>query len=199
MENNLQDIVSLEFRLGVTNLNLKKARLEKGLLQKDVAKKLGISNCSYGQYENCRSMPNKERAKKIARILGKPVSYLFPEWFEIFTKKWKDTEKKKTVELNHESLDCKEVQMLETGEDLEREADRSIIKDVVKNCVKDLSPREQKILEMRFGLLDGVAQTLEEVGREFDVTRDRIRQIEAKALEKLQGHEDITKLKSYII
>jgi len=72
-----------------------------------------------------------------------------------------------------------------------------LLKDYVKNVIVQLSPREQKILEMRFGLEDGVAHTLEEVGREFDVTRERIRQIEAKALEKIQKHEGIGKLRDY--
>jgi RNA polymerase primary sigma factor len=63
--------------------------------------------------------------------------------------------------------------------------------------VKDLSPREQKILEMRFGLADGVTHTLEEVGKEFDVTRERIRQIEAKSLERIKAHSLIEKLRDY--
>ncbi len=63
--------------------------------------------------------------------------------------------------------------------------------------MRDLTPREQKILEMRFGLVDGVSHTLEEVGREFDVTRERIRQIEAKALEKIQQKDIIQKLRDY--
>lgn len=57
----------------------------------------------------------------------------------------------------------------------------------IKEVMTVLSPREQKILEMRFGIIDGVTHTLEETGQEFDVTRERIRQIEAKALEKIQG------------
>ncbi len=72
-----------------------------------------------------------------------------------------------------------------------------LLRDYVKEVIIQLSPREQKILEMRFGLEDGVAHTLEEVGREFDVTRERIRQIEAKALEKIQKHEGISKLRDY--
>ena len=60
-----------------------------------------------------------------------------------------------------------------------------------------MSPREQKILAMRFGLTDGVTHTLEEVGEEFSVTRERIRQIEAKALEKTREHEGLKKLKGY--
>jgi len=79
----------------------------------------------------------------------------------------------------------------------DRSAALQLLKDYVKEVITQLSPREQKILEMRFGLEDGVAHTLEEVGREFDVTRERIRQIEAKALEKIQKHEGIKKLKDY--
>ena len=79
----------------------------------------------------------------------------------------------------------------------DRVAGLQILRDYVKDAIKDLSPREQKILEMRFGLSDGVTHTLEEVGQEFDVTRERIRQIEAKALEKIQHMDIIGKLKDY--
>jgi len=79
----------------------------------------------------------------------------------------------------------------------DRVAGLQILRDYVKEAIKDLSPREQKILEMRFGLTDGVTHTLEEVGQEFDVTRERIRQIEAKALEKIQHMDIIGKLKDY--
>src|SRR3989338_2934810 len=76
-------------------------------------------------------------------------------------------------------------------------AGRELLKDYIREAMKDLSPREQKILEMRFGLTDGVTHTLEEVGKEFDVTRERIRQIEAKSLEKISEHRDMLKLKDY--
>jgi len=79
----------------------------------------------------------------------------------------------------------------------DRAAALQLLKDYVSTVIQDLSPREQKILEMRFGLTDGVAHTLEEVGKEFDVTRERIRQIEAKALEKIQSHDGIAKLRDY--
>ncbi|MCX6781237.1 MAG: sigma-70 family RNA polymerase sigma factor, partial [Candidatus Magasanikbacteria bacterium] len=72
-----------------------------------------------------------------------------------------------------------------------------LLRDYVRSSIKDLQPREQKILEMRFGLIDGVSHTLEEVGKEFDVTRERIRQIEAKALEKIQNMPEIDKLRDY--
>jgi RNA polymerase primary sigma factor len=76
-------------------------------------------------------------------------------------------------------------------------AGRQILKEYVQDVLKDLDPREQKILKMRFGLEDGVTHTLEEVGKEFGVTRERIRQIEAKALERIKDHQNISKLRDY--
>ncbi|MFH1078213.1 MAG: sigma-70 family RNA polymerase sigma factor [Patescibacteria group bacterium] len=79
----------------------------------------------------------------------------------------------------------------------DRAAALQLLKDYVADIIRDLSPREQKILEMRFGLVDGVSHTLEEVGKEFDVMRERIRQIEAKAMEKIQQHPMVRKLIDY--
>ncbi len=79
----------------------------------------------------------------------------------------------------------------------DRAAALELLRNYVEEVIKDLTPREQKILEMRFGLKDGVSHTLEEVGQEFDVTRERIRQIEAKALEKIEKHDLVDKLKDY--
>lgn len=79
----------------------------------------------------------------------------------------------------------------------DRAASLQLLKDHVYDIIKDLPPREQKILEMRFGLIDGVSHTLEEVGQEFGVTRERIRQIEAKALDKIQQHIGMRKLRDY--
>ena len=72
-----------------------------------------------------------------------------------------------------------------------------LLKDYIKVAIQDLSPREKKILEMRFGLDDGVTHTLEEVGKEFGVTRERIRQIESKALDKIKDFDVIKKLRDY--
>ncbi|MDP3792345.1 MAG: sigma-70 family RNA polymerase sigma factor [bacterium] len=74
---------------------------------------------------------------------------------------------------------------------------RTILKTHIQEIISDLTPREQKILDMRFGLSDGVTHTLEEVGKVFSVTRERIRQIEAKALEKIRQHHKVDKLKGY--
>jgi RNA polymerase primary sigma factor len=79
----------------------------------------------------------------------------------------------------------------------DQEVSRRILTDQVKMILNDLSPKERKILEMRHGLVNGVTHTLEEVGKEFGVTRERIRQIEAKAHEKIRQHPGSDKLQGY--
>ena len=79
----------------------------------------------------------------------------------------------------------------------EQEASRRIIGDQVREILNDLPEKERKILELRHGLVDGVTHTLEEVGKEFGVTRERIRQIEAKAHEKIRQHDKINRLRNY--
>lgn len=76
------------------------------------------------------------------------------------------------------------------------EAHRNIIKENIADLLQYLSAREQKIIKMRFGLEDGIPHTLEEVGKEFNVTRERIRQIEGKVLEKLRDHPMAIKIES---
>ncbi|MEA3344529.1 MAG: sigma-70 family RNA polymerase sigma factor [Patescibacteria group bacterium] len=77
------------------------------------------------------------------------------------------------------------------------QAARSLLKERLREILVDLTDREQKILSMRFGLDDGITYTLEEVGQMFGVTRERIRQIEAKSLEKIRVHDKLEKLKGY--
>ncbi|MDZ4231408.1 MAG: sigma-70 family RNA polymerase sigma factor, partial [Patescibacteria group bacterium] len=74
---------------------------------------------------------------------------------------------------------------------------QELLKDQIRDIIEDLTERERKILEMRFGLEDGVTHTLEEVGKVFNVTRERIRQIEAKALEKIRLHDESKRLADY--
>jgi RNA polymerase primary sigma factor len=79
----------------------------------------------------------------------------------------------------------------------DQQAARRLLRDQIGEILVDLTLREQKILEMRFGLADGNQHTLEEVGVEFGVTRERIRQIESKALEKIRQHYKLKKLEGY--
>ena len=74
----------------------------------------------------------------------------------------------------------------------------TLLKEQLEEVLGTLTEREQKVLTLRFGLEDGRARTLEEVGKEFNVTRERIRQIEAKALRKLRHPSRSRKLKDYL-
>lgn len=78
-----------------------------------------------------------------------------------------------------------------------KEASRRLLKDHLDEAMKYLTDRENKILDMRFGLTDGVTHTLEEVGQRFNVTRERIRQIEAKSLEKIRERAGLKKFQGY--
>ncbi|HSW77195.1 MAG TPA: RNA polymerase sigma factor RpoD [Candidatus Chromulinivoraceae bacterium] len=86
----------------------------------------------------------------------------------------------------------------EDGATPEESATSQLLKEQVQAVLSTLSEREQKIVKMRFGLENGKSHTLEEVGQEFAVTRERIRQIEAKALAKLRKHKDAKKLHEYL-
>ena len=86
----------------------------------------------------------------------------------------------------------------EDGATPEESAASQLLKEQVQSVLSTLSEREQKIIKMRFGLENGKSHTLEEVGQEFAVTRERIRQIEAKALAKLRKHKDAKKLYEYL-
>jgi len=79
----------------------------------------------------------------------------------------------------------------------DQDSSRRILRDQIDEIMNDLTVKERRILEMRHGLQDGVMRTLEEVGKEFGVTRERIRQIEAKAHEKIRQHEKAKKLQGY--
>jgi RNA polymerase primary sigma factor len=73
----------------------------------------------------------------------------------------------------------------------------SLLKDNLDDVLSTLTDRERKVLELRFGLADGSACTLDEVGRRLNVTRERIRQIEAKGLQKLRRHKRVLQLQSF--
>lgn len=79
----------------------------------------------------------------------------------------------------------------------DQEVSRRIVGDQVKDLLDTLPEKEREILELRYGMVDGITHTLEEVGKKFGVTRERIRQIEAKALEKLRNNEKVERLRSY--
>ena len=79
----------------------------------------------------------------------------------------------------------------------EKMVSKDILRDQVQGILRDLSPRERQVIEMRHGLEDGIQHTLEQIGDALGVTRERVRQIESRALEKLRTHTEVKKLESY--
>jgi RNA polymerase primary sigma factor len=79
----------------------------------------------------------------------------------------------------------------------DQDASKRILQDQVREILNDLNEKEREILMLRNGMTDGVQHTLEEVGKMFGVTRERIRQIEAKAHEKIRQHDKANRLKGY--
>ncbi len=79
----------------------------------------------------------------------------------------------------------------------DEQANYALLKEQIRDILVDLTEREQKILSMRFGLEDNITHTLEEVGKDFGVTRERIRQIEAKAIEQIRKHRKVKHLEGY--
>ena len=77
-------------------------------------------------------------------------------------------------------------------------ADRAMVAQQINQALKSLTPREEKVIRLRFGLDDGRPRTLEEVGRDFGVTRERVRQIEAKAIRKLHSRKCLALLNGLI-
>jgi len=78
------------------------------------------------------------------------------------------------------------------------EAGRQLLRRELMSVLKSLTPREERVITLRFGLDDGRPRTLEELGKEFNVTRERIRQIEAKALRKLRHPSRAKRLRDYL-
>lgn len=177
---------------------LREQRLAQGLTQEEVAKRLGIGKASYGQIENLRKFPTEYQMEKLCEFFGAPREELFPEWAKmIFIDDRREVIKE--IEVDRVMLGSPEILQLVAPDSPEEDYEKENLKQVMLGVLDTLNPREKKVLEIRFGLKNDAPKTLEESAKEFGVTRERIRQIEAKALRKLRHTCRSRKLKSFII
>lgn len=189
------------------NARLIDARKAKRWTQKDLSQLTSISTSYLGHIETLRAIPSQQMMDEICSALGLSEDYLFPlSLMEalrdgLFDHRVAELEEKQIIRLT----EARRAGLLPRGitedealEAVDRALDRDLLKEKLPDVLGSLAPREQKVLELRFGLNDGRSRTLEEVGKEFHLTRDRIRQIESKALRKLRHPSRSRQLKEFL-
>lgn len=193
---------SQEFVFGVKhqafNAELRKRREARGLTQKELAEILGFGESTICLIETFRCFPSEYRQKVLSDFFGVGKEMLFPKWIASFklARSSYTTEHIITERLLPQVI---ETLSLSTGmEDVEEAVDRDFLKREVKKVLSKLSDREAKVLKLRFGLEGNRQMNLEETGKVFGVTRERIRQIEAHALRKMRHIKNRGKLKAYL-
>lgn len=196
----------VRLRLISHNLRLLNARKEKWSRLEEACEAFHISIRRYRRIENLHFAPTEDEMAKIAIILEKQIDWLFPPVLldsvkrGVFSKRERILREPEIIFLTDKEMQrLEETKLLESGEDFFRIAQQRDLHSQVESVLDTLTPREQRVIRLRFGLDDGVSQTLEQVGVEFKVTRDRIRQIEAKALRKLRHPTRSRKLKDYLL
>lgn len=182
---------------GPINNTLRTRRKELGLKQEDLAAKVGTSVANVGKFESLRGVPPPGLAQKIAEELSVDKEKLFPSYLKLFVRPRLKPEKLWAI--HNTPMSMVETEALETaGQRFLEQVPESVVMDPVcegeKSCLREdveevlrtLTLRERKVIRLLFGIEDGKPRTLEEVGKEFGVTRERIREISAKALRKLR-------------
>jgi len=203
-ETELEEIDSMSLarlRLISHNARLVDTRKEHGMTGEDMAAAASLSRGRLRDIENLRVIPTNDEMVKIACILEKPIDYLFPE--ELMSAVRVGVFSRRKVDLSTpEIISLTEAQRLRLSYDGETvlidKVSRVLLAEEIKEVLTTLHPREARVLELRFGLKDGQSRTCEEVGKKFNVGRERIRQIEAKALRKLRNPSRSRKLKDYL-
>lgn len=193
----------LKLRVTPYNARLIDARKERSWTQKNLSDLTGVSTSYLGHIETLRAIPTQDIMVEISAALDLPQDYLFPEVLidaqreGLFDHRVAYLEEQHIIRLT----EGRRAHLLPphiTDDELVKEADRAILKTRVAEVITTLTPREQKVIELRFGLEDGISHSTENVGRQFGLSRERIRQIEAKALLKLRHPSRSRKLKDFL-
>ena len=182
---NSELIIGLYRRL--YNKNLKKVIEDSGLTAAQIQKKTKITQHYLSKIINFRRNPNENEQIKLAILFEKPIDELFPENYDEVYQRISPLKRKAEIKIDTLQLDSPEVLALESGDPpLDESAENALLKEKIKLALKDLDPRAAKIIKLRFGIDGNGTMTYEEVGKEFGLSKERIRQIEAKALDNLK-------------
>ena len=201
----LNGINPLRIRFIPYNARLVDARKAKGLTQFQLGMLTGIRLTELSHIETLRLQPTEEQKSELAGALEADATYLFPESLLDVVRSGV-IPKKRLTEFGSENLlrlvESRQRLMLEGGREQEtemrRKAEMDLLSPEMTRAIASLKPREQEVLRLRFGLGGATPHTLKEVGREFGVLAERIRQIEAKALRKLRHPARSRMLKDYL-
>lgn len=185
------------------NARLVDARKQRGWTQKDLSALAGLAPSYLGHIETLRMIPSQEVMDEISAALDLSRDYLFPETLigaqreGLFDHRVAYLEEQDIISLT-EGRRARLLPPNITDEELLNSIDQAMLKQQVAQTITSLTPREQKVIELRFGFVDGASQSLQAVAREFGVTKERIRQIETKALRKLRHPLRSRVLKDYL-
>lgn len=184
--------------------NIRRLRQERGLTQEELSDLFGVARSTVTQWERGWSAPRMGMVRQLAKVL-----HVTPE--EIGERMGIDADRVREIQkISQEPVSLEtpigEEEDSQLGDFIEDTgavvppdaASFPILQDELSKVLDSLADRERKVIELRFGLIDGHPRTLKEVGREFGVTRERIRQIESKTLLKLRHPSRSNKLRDFI-
>jgi RNA polymerase sigma factor (sigma-70 family) len=199
LEDSIPGIVRL--RLIVQNNRFKEEIERYGLTIRELVQLTSINSNTLSKIINLHILPTEDQMIAIAVALKEPIDYLFPETLlesirrKTFSNRTTVIDEEKVKQLTGPPL------LLLTGggiEEVEEKVDRENLAEALTKSMSSLKHRERRILELRFGLEDGISCTQEEVGQQFNITKSRVGQIEAKALRKLRHPARLRGLKSFL-
>lgn len=194
----------VRIRMLTHNSRLVDARKAKGFTQPTLAALVGRPVYYISGIENLRILPSNQLMMELSDVLEQPVHYLFP--YSLIQAIKAGVFEVRTAEISPPHLsyltDRVNAGLLSDGGDgaqeIEDEMDRALLEERIDEVLHELTERQRRVIELRFGLKDGKERTLEEIGLLFNVQRERIRQIEGKALRRLRHPVHSRKLKGYL-
>lgn len=177
-------IVDIAFKIKVKNGILQAFADERGWTQSEFARRVGVDVAEAGRWFNMTGFPRTpEKMLRVIALVGKPAEDIFPPL--LMEKDWLTGARKWTI---HKEIDseCLPIHHMTALPAPKSEIDSFDLKENINAVLQTLTRREEKVIRMRLGLDGEDEHTLEEVGEVFGLTRDRIHQIEAKAIRKLR-------------